>query len=232
MFLLPSEKAPLAGAGLEIDFQSETEVVAPDGQKTRHEEPNYRVYQFAGTAHIRNIDVVEFGLPDPEKANPAEWYAVLPGALRCRQQLVRRNRAAADHLAWRSATIRRSSAMSKGMLWSALSEDSPWTLPPTGCRKSPSARTSTSHYDPTYEDGSFLGFFRAIGGGHVDLTGSFTNHDDYVRQIAYHARGLQAGGYLLEADADAIIQRAIQSDIVADGRPRVATRGFQLRLQS
>src|SRR4030095_5388152 len=41
-----AEKAPLPGAGLEIDFQSETDVIALDAHKTRHEEPNYRVYQF------------------------------------------------------------------------------------------------------------------------------------------------------------------------------------------
>ena len=36
-----AEKAPLAGAGLEIDIQSETDVVLFDGHRTRHEEPNY-----------------------------------------------------------------------------------------------------------------------------------------------------------------------------------------------
>src|SRR5207249_2789967 len=59
-----AERAPLAGAGLEIDCQSETDVVAFKGYKARHEEPNYRLYQFAGASHIRAIDVIEFGLPD------------------------------------------------------------------------------------------------------------------------------------------------------------------------
>jgi hypothetical protein len=68
-----AEKAPLAGAGLEIDFQSETDQLALDAHKTRHEEPNYRVYQFAGAAHLRNVHAAEFGLPDPDKANPADW---------------------------------------------------------------------------------------------------------------------------------------------------------------
>jgi hypothetical protein len=43
-----SERAPLAGAGLAIDFQSETDVLVLGAHKPRHEEPNYRVYQFAG----------------------------------------------------------------------------------------------------------------------------------------------------------------------------------------
>lgn len=48
-------------------------MLALDAHKTRHEEPNYRVYQFAGGSHIRSIDAVEFGLPDPTSANPADW---------------------------------------------------------------------------------------------------------------------------------------------------------------
>ena len=67
---------------------------------------------------------------------------------------------------------------------------------------------------PSYLDGTFFpGVFQSIGGGHVDLTDTFTDHDDYVSQITIHARDLQANGYLLEADADAIIQRASDSDI-------------------
>ena len=41
-------------------------------------------------------------------------------------------------------------------------------------------------------------------------------HEDVrrdVAQVAQHAYGLQALGYLLGADADAIVQAAIQSDI-------------------
>ena len=67
--------------------------------------------------------------------------------------------------------------------------------------------------DPSYDDGSLLGFLRMSAGGHVDLTDSFTNHAQYVSEVTFHARGLEASGYLLESDADAIIQRAIQSDI-------------------
>src|SRR4051812_14787983 len=68
-----SEKAPLAGAGLEIEFQSETDGVVLGAHKTRHQEPNYRVYQFAGATHLRDVDAAEFGLAEPEKANPADW---------------------------------------------------------------------------------------------------------------------------------------------------------------
>ncbi|HZJ14261.1 MAG TPA: alpha/beta hydrolase domain-containing protein [Chthoniobacteraceae bacterium] len=66
---------------------------------------------------------------------------------------------------------------------------------------------------PEYEDGTFLGSFRVLAGGHVDLTDRFTDHANYVQEVTEHARRLEESGYLLEADADAIILRAIQSDI-------------------
>jgi Alpha/beta hydrolase domain len=71
-------------------------------------------------------------------------------------------------------------------------------------------------FDLSYDDGSFLGFFRVLGGGHVDLTDTFTDHADYVRQVAFHAWGLEAFGYLLEEDADDIIRQARESAI---GKP-------------
>ena len=63
--------------------------------------------------------------------------------------------------------------------------------------------------DPSYADGSFLGDLRMIAGGHVDLRASITNPYRYLRAVKSHARALQADGYLLKADADAIIQRAL-----------------------
>jgi hypothetical protein len=66
---------------------------------------------------------------------------------------------------------------------------------------------------PSFDDGTFLGSFRVIAGSHVDLTGGITDHNAYVQAVTAHARDLQARGYLLEEDADSIIQRAEQSDI-------------------
>ena len=50
-------------------------------------------------------------------------------------------------------------------------------------------------------------------GGRVDLTDGFTSHADYVSAVTSSALDLLADGYLLQADADAIIQAAIDSDI-------------------
>ncbi len=207
-----AEKPPLAGAGLEVDFLTETDVILFDGHKTRHEEPNYRAYEFAGAAHIRDIDVLEFGLADPEKANPADWTPFI------RALFVAGNNwcdgiepppspwlgAPNDHRIVRDAN------------GNALVRFVGGEPVDTTAFRLPEVAVGENQYiplDSSYDDGTFLGVFRVIAGGHVDLTDSFTNHADYVRQITFHARGLQALGYLLESDADAIIRQARQSDI-------------------
>ena len=52
-----------------------------------------------------------------------------------------------------------------------------------------------------------------ISGSYADLTGNFHDHDAYVGAVTLHARDLQARRYLLQSDADAIILRAIESEI-------------------
>jgi len=206
-----AEKAPLAGAGLEIDFQSETDVVL-GAHKTRHEEPNYRCYQFAGAAHIRDIDAAEFGLADPEKANPADWVPFFRALFVAGDEWC--DGIEPPPSIWLGAPndpeIVRDA---KGNALVRFVGGQPVNT--TACRL-PEVAVGENQYiplDPSYDDGTFLGIFRVIAGGHVDLTDTFTNHTDYVREVTFHARGLEALGYLLESDADAIILRAIQSDI-------------------
>lgn len=207
-----SEKAPLAGAGLEIDFQSETDGIALDGYKSRHQEPNYRVYQFAGAAHIRDIDAAEFGLADPEKANPADWVPFFRALF-----------VAGDNWCdgiepppsiWLGAP--NDPEIIRDAKGNALVQFVGGQPVDTDAFRLPEVAVGENQYIPldlSYDDGSFLGAFRVLAGGHVDLSDSFTNHADYVAQVTYHVRGLQELGYLLEPDADEIIHRAIQSDI-------------------
>jgi hypothetical protein len=210
-----SEKAPLAGAGLEIDFQSETDVLVLGAHKTRHEEPNYRVYQFAGASHIRNIDVVEFGLPDPEKANPADWVPFFRGLFVAGYNWC--DGIEPPPSIWLGAP--NDPAIARDANGNALVQFLGGQPVSTTAFRLPEVAVGENQYipyDPSYEDGSFLGTLRAIAGSHIDLTDDFTNHADYIRDIRFHALGLAAFGYLLEADADVIIERAIQSDI---GKP-------------
>ena len=210
-----AEKPPLPGAGLEIDFISETDTVAFKGHKARHEEPNYRLYEFAGAAHLRDIDALEFGLADPEKANPAEWTPFF------RSLFVAGNNwcdgIEPPPTLWLGAPndptiVRDAKGNALVRFVGGLPVD-------TTAFRLPEVAVGENQYiplDTSYDDGTFLGLLRMIAGSHVDLADTFTSHIDYVRDVTFHARWLESFGYLLEEDADEIIQRAIQSDI---GKP-------------
>jgi hypothetical protein len=202
-----SEKAPLPGCGLEINFQSETEGILAEGYKTRRDEPNYRVYQFAGAAHIRAVDAAEFGLADPETANPADWVPFF------RALFVAGN-------SWCDGIQPPPSLWLGAPNDPQLARDSRGNalvryvggqrVNTTGFRL-PEVAVGENQYipvDTSYDDGTFLGFFRVVAGSHVDLTGNITDHDAYVRRITAHARALEQRRYLLKSDADAIILRA------------------------
>jgi len=207
-----AERAPLAGAGLEIDFQSETDVVVLGAHKTRHEEANYRVYQFAGTAHLRSIDVTEFGLPDAATANPADWTPffralLVAGCNWC-------DGIPPPPSLWLGAP--NDAQIARDANGNALVRYVGGQPFSTTEYRLPEVAVGENQYipfAPAYNTGPFLGLLRALAGGRVDLTSSFASHAGYVAQITLHARGLQARGYLLEADADAIILRAAQSSI-------------------
>jgi hypothetical protein len=207
-----SEKPPLAGAGLEIDFQSESDVLALDAHKARHEEDNYRVYQFAGAAHIRDVDAAEFGLPDPESANPADWTPFFRALF-------------VAGIAWCDGVEPPAS------LWLGAPNDARivrdakgnalvryvggQAVTTTGHRL-PEVAVGENQYiavDPSYDDGTLLGTFRVLAGGHVDLTGDITDHDQYVADVTAHAAARVGGGYLPPAAAAAIVAAALDSDV-------------------
>jgi hypothetical protein len=207
-----AERAPLAGAGREIDFQSETDVVALGAHKTRHENQNYRVYQFAGAAHLRAVDAAEFGLADPSSANTADWVPFF------RALFVAGNNwcdgIPPPPSLWLGAPNDRQ--IVRDVNGNALVTHVGGQPVSTTAYRLPAVAVGENQYiplDPSYADGSILGQFRALAGGHVDLTANFTDHAAYVALITQHAYGLQALGYLLGADADAIVLAAIQSDI-------------------
>ena len=152
------------------------------------------------------------GLADPEKANPAEWTPFI------RALFVAGNNGC-DGIEpppsiWLGAP--NSPQIARDAKGNALVTHVGGQPVSTTDYRLPEVAVGQNQYiplDASYDDGTFLGYFRVLAGGHVDLADNFTNHDDYVREVTYHARVLEALGYLLEADADAIIRRAIQSDI-------------------
>ncbi|MFZ4574223.1 MAG: alpha/beta hydrolase domain-containing protein [Phycisphaerales bacterium] len=206
------ERAPRAGAGLEIDFQSESDVLALGAHETRHEEPNFRVYQFAGASHLRDIDAAVFGLADPQTANSADWVPFF------RALFVAGNRwcdgVCPPPSIWLGAPNEPN--IHRDANGNALVRFVGGRRVNTTGYRLPEVAVGQNQYialDPSYDDGSFAGFLRVLAGGHVDLTGNFTNHNRYVRDVRSHTRALQAQRYLLASDADAIILRAIESDI-------------------
>lgn len=208
------ERAPLNGAGLEIDFQTETDVIALNAHRTRHTESNYRVYQFAGAAHIRSIDCVEFGLPDPLTANTADWTPFI------RALFVAGNRWCGGILPppslWLGAP--NDPQIVRDAKGNALVRYVGGAPVNTGAYRLPEVAVGQNQYvplAPQFNDGSFPGLLRMLSGSHVDLTAQFASHATYVQQVTLHARHLQALGYLRVADADAIIQRAAQANIGA-----------------
>ncbi len=212
MGMCNAEKPPLPGAGLEIDFQSEADVLVLDAFKTRHEEANYRVYQFAGAAHIRDIDVAEFGLPDPELANPAEWTPFFRALFVAARNWC--DGVAPPPSIWLGAPNDPSIARdSNGNALVRFVGQQPVA---TAAYRLPAVAVGENQYlplDPSYNDGTLLGLLRTIAGGHIDLTANFTDHAAYVAAVTCHAQALQLQGYLLAADANAIIEQAMQSDI-------------------
>jgi hypothetical protein len=207
-----AEKAPLPGAGLEIDLQTETDVILFKGQKARHEEANYRNYEFAGTSHIRDVDVLEFGLPDHHKANPAEWTPFIKALFVAGINWC--DGITPPPTTWFGAP--NDPSIARDAKGNALVRYVGGLPVITNDYRLPEVAVGENQYipvDPSYLDGTFLGAFRMIAGGRVDLSGTFTDHDAYVAQVTYHARDLQSKGYLLEADADKIIERASDSNI-------------------
>lgn len=207
-----SEREPLPGAGLEIDFQSETDVLALGAHKTRHEEPNYRVYQFAGASHLRDVDAALFGLVDPLSANNADWVPFFRALFVAGDRWCDGIQPPAS--VWLGAP--NDANIARDANGNALvTHVGGQPVSTTGYRL-PAVAVGESQYipvAPNYDDGSFLGLLRSISGAHVDLTENITNHADYVAEVTQRAQELQALGYLLQADADEIIQRAIASDI-------------------
>jgi hypothetical protein len=207
-----SEKPPKPGAGLELDFQSETEIVLLGAEKTRHEEPNYRVYQFAGAAHLRDIDCVEFALADPLSANVADWTPFFRALFVAGNDWC--DGIAPPASLWLGAPNRRQifrdangNALVRFVGTHAVSSLD-YRLPEVAVGENQYIAVA-----PQFDDGTFTGMLRTLAGSHVDLTSQFTDHAAYVQAVTVHANDLVAQRYLLQADADAIIDRANQSSI-------------------
>jgi hypothetical protein len=207
-----SERDPLAGAGLEIDFHSETDVLALGAHRTRRDGPAYRVYQFAGAAHLRDVDAAEFGLADASLANPADWVPFFRALFVAGDQWC--DGIQPPPSLWLGA--QGDARIARDANGNALVTHVGGQPVSTLGHRLPAVAVGENHYlalAPAYVDGSFLGQLRALAGGRVDRTGTFPSHAAYVAAVTQHALDLVASRHLLPADASAIVQAAASSGI-------------------
>jgi hypothetical protein len=206
------EMPPLAGAGLEIDFNTETDVIALGAADARHIDPKYRAYEFAGCAHVPGGYSGLLGLPDPDTANPAGWVPFVRALFVAGNDWC--DGIEPPPSIWLGEPG--DSRVARDAKGNALVTYVGGQPVNTAGYRLPEVAVGENRYiayDPSYNDGTVLGTLRALAGGYVDLTGTFASHSGYVKQITANARGLQSLGYLLEPDADAIILDAAQSDV-------------------
>lgn len=192
-------------------MNAETDVML-GGHKARHEEPNYRSYEFAGAAHLRDLDCAEFGLAEPASANCAEWTPFLRAMLVAGLDWC--NGVLPPPSVWLGAP--NSAQILRDANGNALVTHVGGVALSTAGYRLPEVAVGQNQYlpfAPQFADGTFLGDFRAVAGSHVDLTANFPSQAAYVAAITQHAQALQAGRYLLPADAAAILQRAVSSSI-------------------
>jgi hypothetical protein len=203
------EIPPLDGAGLEADFNTEHDVLRIGAAQARFSAWNYRAYEYAGAAHIRRADAALAGLPDPETANPADWFPLVRALFQASSQWC--DGVPPPPAAWLGApgdaTIARDA---KG---NALVRYVDGLATATTYYRLPEVAVGLGRYigyDGSYESTDWL---RLLAGAFVDLSGTFTSHQQYVDQIRDHARFLRQQRYLLEADEQAIIGAASSSTI-------------------
>jgi hypothetical protein len=200
------ETPPLEQAGLEIDFNTETEILVFGGENARAERPNYRDYELAGAAHLNRTEAVIAGFPDPEKANPCNWFP-----------MVRALFAAAGR--WHDGIEPPPSLWLGAPQDALITRDAKGNAPvrfvggrfvETDRYRLPEVAVGENQYiayDPSYD------LLRAIAGSAVDLTATFPSHEAYVERIADHAELLRQQGYLLATDVALLEYVAVNSPI-------------------
>jgi hypothetical protein len=200
---------PPSTSGRSIEFNTESEVIASNAARVRAETANLRVYEFAGCAHARQQDAILMQLPDAAKANPADWFCFI------RTLFIAANKwcdgieppasiwlgAPRDNQITRDA---RGNALVRYVGGKSVTTDR-FRLPEVAV-----GENQYIAYDKNFANTNDL---RALLGGFVDLTATFTDHAAFVKQITDQTRTVQDQRYLLKADADALIQVANASSI-------------------
>jgi Alpha/beta hydrolase domain len=219
---LPQEFTPLTGIGKVIFVLAEADQLISSAAQLRRsvvgpdaDPGNYRLYEIAGAPHIE--------VPPP--FNPLDFHSVVRAMLLAGDQWVR------------AATPPPPSAL--------LAQAPPGAIDPvygfeTGIARDaelnalggirfPDVEVGRALFIASQLDFEIIPGFPGLVGAWFDLqcvpladgSSRFASHGDYVQRVVRQANALYSSGFLLEADAVALIQQASQSEV---GNPNTCAR--------
>lgn len=214
--LLDGPFEPLPGAGRVVILESEGDQIISDAEQFRAAvgEPGYRVYEVAGAAHA------------PSATNPLDHNALARGVFAMGDRWVRSDVAPPPSSLLEAAPTAELDPVYGTATGIARDAD----LNARGGLRLPDLAVGKARYvavDPTTLIPGIPPPFAILTGSTVDLTcepepGSdgdeprFRNHGDYVNQFTRQANDLVRQGFLLDADAEALKERAAESEV---GKP-------------
>lgn len=211
---------PPTGVGKVIMVHAEGDLLISNSEQHRNAvaDPNYRIYEVAGSAHQPIYG--QLGIADllPFEPNSLDWAPVARAAFVAGDAWVQKGIDPPPTALLRDATgidpiYGFETGIARDLDGNAL-----------GGVRLPEVETSQATYVAALPDFEVLPGLPGLVGLEIDLTcaprpdGSirFPTHGDYVSRFAHQANVLVNQGYLLSADAEAMKERAAESDI---GKP-------------
>jgi hypothetical protein len=203
-------------AGLVLAFNTETDVLLFGAAYARQDAPNVRTYEIAGS-HIPVHDFAAAMGVDPAALaaaslldaggppSPLRWWWAIR-ALFCALDRWATEGAEPPPSAWFGAPG--DPMIARDLAGNALGGIRPPEL---------AAGLGTYGAVAPSPEAPYPDMFRAIAGTWVDRSRTFSNHGKYVRRVSEQAAELVGAGYLLEEDADAIVDAAARSQVGKKG---------------
>jgi hypothetical protein len=213
--ILPEEFIPLTGIGKVIFVLSEGDQLAGTAAQLRRsvvgptaDPAHYRLYEVAGAPH--------FAVPPP--FNPLDFSGVVRAMLLAGDQWVRTGTPPPPSVLLAQAppgTIDPVYGFETGIARDA-------NLNALGGIRFPDVEVGRAQFKASVLDFEFFPGLPGLTGEWYDLQchdGSprFADHGDYVSRVVQQANALRNGGYLLEADAEALKEQAAESEVGQPG---------------
>jgi hypothetical protein len=211
----------VSGAGKVIIVQSEGDLILSDAEQLRAVigEPDYRIIEVAGSAHIPEVSSLTDNPIAPILAgtNPTDWPAVARAAFLAGDAWVRTGASPPP-----SQVIATDPSGAPDPVYgvpTGIARDA--NLNALGGVRMPDVELGTDQFIPA----DFGAAVPGLLGDALDLRcvplangqARFDNHGDYVNQVARIVNGLTAAGYLLQSDAREIKSGTAKSDVGAPG---------------